>query len=271
MGSGKWRLFPVSLSSFPHSLNFMPVGERLVHRHFVGVFEIAADGQSHGDARDAEAERFEQAGQVIGRGLALGVRVCGEDDFFDAAFAALVRAQAFEKVFDPKLFRPYASNRRERPVQDVVHPVVFARLFNRHQVVWLLDDADDGFVARMAGTETAWIDVRQVVAGRTEDDLLFDLADGFDQAIGFFLRGFEHMKRQSLRRFVTDARQAFEFVYEFRYRFCVIKHSWWLVVGGWWLVVRANQPPTTNHRPPIYINPGMFNPPSAPPRRLLAL
>src|SRR5262245_6651930 len=223
-GSGEWGVASLYPLPTPHSLNFMPVGERFVHRHFVGVFEIAADWQPHGDPRDAEAERFEQTGQVIGRSLALRVRVCGEDDFFDAAFAALVRAQAFEQVFDPKLFRPNASNRRERPVQDVVHPVVFARLFNRHQVVWLLDDADDGFVSRMAGTETARIDVRQVVAGRTEDDLLFDLADGFDQAIGFFLRGFEHMKRQSLRRFVTDARQAFEFIYELRYGFCVIKH-----------------------------------------------
>ena len=148
----------------------MPVGERFMHRYFVGVFEIAADWQPHGDARDAEAERFEQAGQVIGRSLAFGVRICGEDDLFYAAFAALVRAQAFEQ--HPSSSRPYASNRRERPVRDVVHPVVFARLFNRHQVVRLFDDADDGSVSRMAGTETARIGVRQVVAGRTEDDFL---------------------------------------------------------------------------------------------------
>ena len=77
----------------------------------------------------------------------------------------------------------------------------------------------------MAGTVTAGIDVRQVVASRTEDDLLLNLADGFDQAVGLFLRGFEHVKRQPLRRFVADSGQAFEFVYEFRYRFCVIKHA----------------------------------------------
>src|SRR5215470_17006185 len=76
----------------------------------------------------------------------------------------------------------------------------------------------------MARTETAWIDVRQVVADRTEDDLFLDFADGCDKAIGFFLRSSEHMKGQTLRRFVTDAGQAFEFIYEFCYRFCVIKH-----------------------------------------------
>lgn len=76
----------------------MAVGESLVHRHFVGVFEIAADGQPHCDARDAEAERFEQARQVIRRSLAFGVRVCGENDFLNTAFAAFVRAQAFKQV-----------------------------------------------------------------------------------------------------------------------------------------------------------------------------
>src|ERR1700754_2056769 len=69
------------------------------------------------------------------------------------------------------------------------------------------------------------------------------------KTIVFFLRGSEHMKGQPLRRFVTDAGQAFKFVYEFRYRFCVIKH------------IRLR---------PGYINPGLFNPPRAPPRRLLA-
>ena len=61
----------------PQPSDFMPVGKRFMHRYFVGVFEIAADWQPHGDARDTEAERFEQAGQVIGRSLAFGVRVCG--------------------------------------------------------------------------------------------------------------------------------------------------------------------------------------------------
>src|SRR5215468_11878406 len=85
------------------------------------------------------------------------------------------------------------------------------------------------------------------------------------------------MKGQPLRRFMSDARQAFEFIDEFCYWFGVIEHSWWLVVGGWWLVVdptsiiEISQPPTTNHQPPFYINPGIFNPPSAPPRRLLAV
>src|SRR5215510_11855855 len=88
----------------------------------------------------------------------------------------------------------------------------------------------------MAGTETARIDVRQVVAGRTEDDLLFDFADGFDQAVGLFLRRLEHMKSQSLRRFVADPGQAFKFVYEFCYRFCVVKHiRLWIADCGLWI------------------------------------
>src|SRR5262245_24746929 len=61
----------------PQSLDFMSVGERVMHRHFVGVFEVAADRQSHRDTRDSEAERLEQTGQVISRRLAFGIGVCG--------------------------------------------------------------------------------------------------------------------------------------------------------------------------------------------------
>src|SRR5262249_32304344 len=50
----------------------------------VGVFEVAADGQTARDAGDAHAERLEELGEINGRGLALHARVCGEDDFLHA-------------------------------------------------------------------------------------------------------------------------------------------------------------------------------------------
>ena len=39
--------------------NFVPIDQGFVHGDFVGVFQIAADGQAHGDARDAKAKRFQ--------------------------------------------------------------------------------------------------------------------------------------------------------------------------------------------------------------------
>ena len=39
-------------------LDLMPVRQGLIHRYFIDIFEVAADGHSHGDAGDAQAERF---------------------------------------------------------------------------------------------------------------------------------------------------------------------------------------------------------------------
>lgn len=39
-------------------LYFVPVGERLVHRHFVDELEIGTDRHAHRNARHAHAERF---------------------------------------------------------------------------------------------------------------------------------------------------------------------------------------------------------------------
>jgi hypothetical protein len=41
-----------------HRSDFAPALERLVHRHLVGVFEIAADRDAHRNAGDADAEGF---------------------------------------------------------------------------------------------------------------------------------------------------------------------------------------------------------------------
>ena len=51
-------------------LHLAPVLERFRHRDLVGELQVAADRDSHGNACHANAERFQQAGQVDGRGLA---------------------------------------------------------------------------------------------------------------------------------------------------------------------------------------------------------
>src|SRR5579872_5914204 len=75
--------------------DFAPALERLVHRHFVGVFEVAADGQAHRDARDADAERLQQAREINRRRLALDVGIGGENHFGHAAADPLEQALDF--------------------------------------------------------------------------------------------------------------------------------------------------------------------------------
>ena len=56
------------------------------HGDFVGVFEVGADRDAYADARDANAERFQQFRKIDGGGFAFGGGVRGHDDFFDGAF-----------------------------------------------------------------------------------------------------------------------------------------------------------------------------------------
>ena len=40
------------------ALHLVSIGQSLVHRYFIDVFEVAADGHAHGDAGYADAERL---------------------------------------------------------------------------------------------------------------------------------------------------------------------------------------------------------------------
>src|SRR3954470_23005548 len=53
--------------------------EGATQRDLVGVLEITTDGQAASQTGDRDAHRLDQQSQVRGRGLALGVRVGGED------------------------------------------------------------------------------------------------------------------------------------------------------------------------------------------------
>ena len=64
-----------------HASDLAASFQRLVHRHLVGVLEVAADRHAHGDARHPHAERLQQPREVDGRRLAFDVRVGRQDHF----------------------------------------------------------------------------------------------------------------------------------------------------------------------------------------------
>src|SRR5215207_1141419 len=88
----------------------MSINERLMHLHLIGIFEIAADGEAHRDAGDANAERLEEATEIIRGRFAFRIRIGREDDLFDLRFAFCAGAQAFEQISNPQFFRADAAN-----------------------------------------------------------------------------------------------------------------------------------------------------------------
>lgn len=59
----------------PSVLHLRSAFHRLGQRYFVGVFQIAADGQAVRDARDQNPHRLEQAGDVACRRFAFDIRI----------------------------------------------------------------------------------------------------------------------------------------------------------------------------------------------------
>ena len=104
----------------------MPIGERLVHRYFVDVFEVAADGHAHGDACDAHAERLQEAADVVGRRLAFHVMKMSEGDVerFVAALEEVKRKIIFctvcNNLTDVDPCRFCTSTARDRSILCVV-------------------------------------------------------------------------------------------------------------------------------------------------------
>ena len=190
-----------------------------MHCHFVGVFEIRPHRHTHRDASDSHTQRLQQLRQVIRRRFAFGVGVGGKDDLFD-----FFDAQPLEQVLDLQLIWPDPAYRRQRAVQHVIQTSVLASLFHGHQVERFFDDQDHAMVALRACAVAARVDVGDVIAQRTEDDLLFDFLDGFDQAVSFLAVGPQDVKRHTLSRLGSDARHFLKFVDELCYGFCVVEH-----------------------------------------------
>jgi hypothetical protein len=49
----------ILLTRFAPQLDFMSIGERFIHRHFVYVFQIAADGHAHRNASNEQPQWLE--------------------------------------------------------------------------------------------------------------------------------------------------------------------------------------------------------------------
>src|SRR5207248_534544 len=105
-----------------------------------------------------------------------------------------------------------AADRREAAVQDVIQPMIAARLFDSDEVVGFFDDADDRAITTGRGAKAARVNVGQVVADGAKDDLALHLFERRDEPLDLGFGHTQDVKRQTLRRLLPDARQALELV-----------------------------------------------------------
>ncbi len=98
-------------------------------------------------------------------------------------------------------------------MQDMIKPMIVTRLFYRNEIVRLLDDANYRTITRRRRAEPARVNIGQVIADRAENNFLFDLSERPYETFDIGLRHPQDMKRETLRGFVTDSRQALKLVY----------------------------------------------------------
>jgi hypothetical protein len=198
----------------------------LQHRDFVGVFDITADGDAHGDAGDFHADALELLREIGSGRFAFNGRIRREDDFVDVA-----GVDPRQEISDAKLLGANAVQGRDGSVEDMVDAVEVLGLVDGGDVGGLFDDADQTLVARGAGAVDAGVDVGDVVADRAQTQAGLDVAHGGGEGLGIVFAGAKNVEGEALRGFCSDAGEFLQLVDEARHGFGKFGHGARLGLG----------------------------------------
>ena len=202
-----------SLFSHPR-LHVAAAFHGLEHGDLVGVFDVAADGDSHGDAGDFHSGALELLRQVGSGGFAFDGGIGSDNDFVDVA-----GVDAGNQVGDAELLGSDAVERRNGTVENMEDSVEVLRLFDSGDIGRFFDDADQALVASGAGAVDARVDVGDVVADRTETEIGLDVADGGGERFGIVVAGAENVEGETLRTFGADSGELFQLIDQARHGF----------------------------------------------------
>src|SRR6266568_226446 len=164
-----------------------PSLERPSQRHLVGILQVASDGQPAGRPGDPQAERLHQPGQVRRGGLALEIRVGGQD-----------------QLADPQVLGSDAVHRADRAAEHVIPAAELADLLDRRHVLRLLYHADHRRVPAHVQADPALVILGDVAAGAAELHLLGYLDQGRSEAAHILRADRQQVKRDPLRALRAD-------------------------------------------------------------------
>lgn len=134
------------------ALHLVSVFQSLEQRHFIGIFQHTAYGQTECKTGYLYTQRLKQLGNVHSRCLALNGGVGRHNDLFHAALL-----YAGEQLLYAYVVGGYAVKGGEQTVQDVVNALVFVCALESGNVLWRLNDAYCAVVASVVVAD--WTDV----------------------------------------------------------------------------------------------------------------
>src|SRR6266567_87224 len=176
-----------------------PALERPSQRHPLGILQVASDGQPAGRPGDPQAERLHQPGQVRRGGLALEIRVGGQDQLAD-----LPVGEPGHQLGDPQVLGSDAVHRADRAAEHVIPAAELADLLDRRHVLRLLYHADHRRVPAHVQADPALVILGDVAAGAAELHLLGYLDQGRREAAHILRADRQQVKRDPLRALRAD-------------------------------------------------------------------
>jgi len=141
------------------SLQLAPAFHGFEHCDFIGVLDVAADGDAGCDAGYTQPWPLEQAGNIDRRRFPFDGGI-GRDDYF-VHFPSIYTAR---EVADPELVRPNPMEGRNRSMKHVIYTVEVPSLFYGSDVGRFFDDAYLPLVAQRTAAVGTGINICDVVA-----------------------------------------------------------------------------------------------------------
>ncbi len=176
-------------------------------RDFVRVFEIRADGNAVGESGHAHAERRDELGKVHCRRFTLDIGVRGNDDLLD-----LTASDTIDQFLDSQIGGRNSVHRRDRAAKHVVSAVVFLDLFQRHNGLGVLDNANDLAVSLFVRADRAKRLIAEIAADLASADVLFCIDDGAGEGLDVFLAHAEDGECVSDGGFSADSGKTAKFL-----------------------------------------------------------
>ena len=113
-------------------------GQRTPERDFVGIFKVAAYGNTVSDSCHLHTERGSELCNVHSGCLTLHSGICREDKLTDIASGT----KPCEKLFYRKFVGSYAAHRRNSTVKYMINSVVLPCFFNGYNSTRVFDDTN---------------------------------------------------------------------------------------------------------------------------------
>src|SRR6266568_646086 len=179
-----------------------PSLERPPQRHLVGILQVASDRQPAGRPGYPEAERLHQPGQIGRCGLALEIRIGGQDHLADIAVC-----EPGHQLGDPQVLGSDAVHGADRAAEHVIPAAKLADLLDRRHVLGLLHYADHRRVPAHVQADSALVILGDVAAGAAEFHLLGHLDERRREPADVLRADRQQVKRDPLRALRADTRK----------------------------------------------------------------